>query len=310
MRRATLRLFLRRFVLVSALPAGGCIPLFGGDCGPPPQTTTILFDGGAPLDGPLTDAGCAQLCAERVPPSSGELRGCRVTALDGGNDELACVTKVHCIGGRRPIGLVAASAIRGDELGAYFARLAHLEAASIEAFRRLAHDLARHEAPAALVAGARRAADDEVRHARLTAGLARRHGAAVPPVEIAAASPLSLLELARDNATEGQIAETYGAIVATWQSQHAPRPIARAMARLAHDETRHSELASAIGAWLDGQLTAAERKEVAAARHAARLALVESVEVEVAPTLVTQAGLPDRSAARRLVAAATLHLWS
>ncbi len=58
------------------------------------------------------------------------------------------------------------------EAGGFFARAAHDEAASVHAFLALAHELEAHNAPASLVARARTAASDELRHTRAIGRLA------------------------------------------------------------------------------------------------------------------------------------------
>src|SRR5207244_884717 len=118
--------------------------------------------------------------------------------------------------GRRPAGLVAPSRSGrgGDEVGAYWARAAHLEAASVHAFRTLAADLHAYGAPRRLVEAASRAAGDEVRHARACATLARRHGSSPVPVVVRSPPSRSLVEIAEENAVEGCVRETWGALVA------------------------------------------------------------------------------------------------
>src|SRR4051812_46297678 len=69
-------------------------------------------------------------------------------------------------------------------IGAYFARMAHYEGASVPAFERLRDELASHDAPASLVRAADRAARDEVRHTRAMGRLARASGAAIPAVRV------------------------------------------------------------------------------------------------------------------------------
>jgi len=53
-----------------------------------------------------------------------------------------------------------------------------------------------------LIACARRSRGDEFRHARDVGALARRFGAAVPPVEVAPMKKHTLVEIAIENAPE------------------------------------------------------------------------------------------------------------
>ena len=80
-----------------------------------------------------------------------------------------------CGAGRRPDGLHEPALDGASEPSAvWLARAAHLEAASVEAFRRLRADLAAYGAPRRLLRGCSRAAADERRHARLAGAIARR----------------------------------------------------------------------------------------------------------------------------------------
>jgi hypothetical protein len=165
----------------------------------------------------------------------------------------------RCVG-RRPAGLVSRSN------GSRFARAAHLEAASVEAFRVLARELALHDAPAALIAEAERSARDEIRHAAMMARIARRFGATYEAPVVERREPRSLFDLALDNAIEGCVRETYGAVEAMLLAETEADPaIARAMHAIARDETRHAELAWSIAAWANARLSKAEREEIRAA---------------------------------------------
>jgi len=155
------------------------------------------------------------------------------------------------------------------------ANLAWLEAASISAFRRLARELRAHGAPRALILRAKESARDEARHARLMSKLATKHGASVPRVTIRDVPVRSLESIARENAVEGCVMETYGALTAAWDATHEPDPeIADAMSQIAPDELRHAALGWAVAAWANERLSPAARKRVRAARNAAALALV------------------------------------
>ena len=88
--------------------------------------------------------------------------------------------------GRRPLGHTQPRQRGATPLAQTLAEAAHLEAASVIAFARLARDLVRLGAPAGLVARARAAAQDEVRHARSLGHLARQHGAQPAPVTVRA----------------------------------------------------------------------------------------------------------------------------
>ncbi len=179
-----------------------------------------------------------------------------------------------CVG-RLPPGLVALPPVpedlaETDAVADWLARVAHLEASAVHAFACLARELEHHGAPAELCAAAREAQADEVRHAERVGALARSLGAEVAPVEIHEIAVRSLEAIAIDNAEEGLVRETWGAVVGRWQAEHAELPEVRSMmAEIATDELRHAELSSALHTWLKGKLDAASLDRVEEARAAA-----------------------------------------
>jgi hypothetical protein len=236
---------------------------------------------------------------------------CGPDPADGGALVLNCIAS--CTGpgpGRRPPGLQSTSIAARCQVGQWLANAAHLEAASVHAFRVLGRELGRHGAPRGLVAGARRALRDEARHARMTARLARAHGVTPPPVRVARAHRRSLEEIAVENAAEGCVRETFAAMLAMWQARAAADPeVRQTMAAIALDEVRHAELAWSVDAWARRHLDSAARRRVDQARSQAVTEL--SVAVSNPPAALVRAiGLPDGARARTLVAALERELWS
>ena len=212
----------------------------------------------------------------------------------------------NCAIGRRPEGLASRSPGDGgcegtsDAVGRFFAEAAHLEAASIVAFERLATELASLGAPHALVDGALASRDDEVRHARMTAKAAKRRGGTPVAPVIEPATNRTMLDIALENAVEGCVRETYGALVAHHQAQAARDPSIAAMMRtIAEDETRHAGLAWDVAAWLEPRLSADERAAVASARARAVTELRDALASSPARELEDVAGMPpaDRAIA-------------
>jgi hypothetical protein len=217
-----------------------------------------------------------------------------------------------CVG-RRPPGLRGDAAARPEEgtLGYHFARMARLEAAAVTAFEVLAAELESLGAPAVLVEGARAAAQDEVRHAEATGHLARRFGEAPLAAHIEPRPLRSLAELALDNATEGCVRETFGALVGTYQAGAATDDeVAHAMSVIAEDEARHAELSWAVAAWAEPLLAAQDRANVQAARQAAVHALYAEVAAPPDPAWAATAGLPSPATSRALLEHLTRDLWS
>lgn len=287
----------------SAEDDGGCIPYPER-----PGTRTYygnLLDGGVP-----TNDTCMEVCRPQVANAqSCEVQNEPVTYLDGGTGTrpaIRChyISPAYCgSDGRMPEGLQAARVEARCALGVHFAQMAWMEAASVPAFLRLADELKAHGAPEALVRAARRSAGDEVRHTRVAGALAQRHGASVPEVELAPFAPRSLEEMLLENAREGCVRETFGAVVAGWQAQHAQdAQVREELRRIAEDELRHAELAWAVAEWAEALLTPEERRRVKDARIEAFHELERKLgEEEPELALIQQAGVPSRDASLQLL---------
>ena len=110
-------------------------------------------------------------------------------------------------------------------------------------------------------------------------------------------------EFPLDNAVEGCVRETFGALLAHHQAGLASDPvIAAQMARITEDETRHAELSWHVAAWLEPQLSAAERAELQRASVAAREQLGRESWVDaLAEADRLAVGLPSARVARALL---------
>lgn len=306
--------------LLISVPTLSLMACSGGDdplpCVPYDAHTRVLTYTGNMPDGRVpTNENCAEVCQQRVGPGS-TFKSCEVgdeayTNPDGTSGVLKKTLCSYDIAagctvvsdGRHPEGLRAPRFEARCSLGDLFARMAWLEAASVPAFLRLADELKAHGAPEVLIRAARRSAGEEVRHARAIKALAQRHGASVPEVEIAPFTARSLEAMVLENAREGCVRETYGAVVAGWQARTAQdAQVREEFARVAGDELRHAELAWAVEAWAAERLTPAERRRVSEARMEAFRELERLVEQdEPEAVLIQQAGLPSRDSALHLV---------
>jgi hypothetical protein len=231
-----------------------------------------------------------------------------VTVLD--EQLLERLNDDQCAIGRRPPGLL--SHTDGyDSLGRFFAGIAHLEAASVPAFEILEAELRALGAPCGLVTEARRSRDDEVRHAARMDALARRFGSTPAEVRVEQKPMRSLFEVALDNAVEGCVRETYGALVATHQAMTATDDEVRsAMLDIADDETRHAALSWQIAAWASPQLTDSEHAAIETAQKEAIAAL--RIESRIGPVdeVATIAGMPRAAAAAAMVDTLANELWA
>jgi hypothetical protein len=268
---------------------------------PMPCLVDMLYplEGTGCSDIDASPANCEALCGVercRVTTPSAEVRstisspsGLILDCTTGGG------TPCSASSGRRPAGLRNATfGSVGDEARRWLA-LAHLEAASVVAFERLADELSSHGAPEQLRVRALRSAGDEVRHARAMESLARRAGAPearTPAVRVRAAGRRTLERIARENAVEGCVRETFGAALAGLAAECAGDARVRAtLRRVARDETRHAELAWDVARWIEGKLQPSERRRVERARARA----VERLGREVATPSRGVAGA-DRAA--------------
>ena len=213
--------------------------------------------------------------------------------------------------GRRPDGLAQIRSAGCDELGRYFTEVAHLESASVVAFRAIGRQLGVFGAPASLRRAARRAARDEIAHARITRKLAERFGGRYVPPQITAKPAPSLETVASENAMEGCVRETFGALLATYQAERATDPqVRRTMRRIARDETRHAALAWRIANWAEKRLDNAARERIRAARKASVETLLRELDYQTSDSLTSIAGVPCGAQAQKLASALRNEIWS
>jgi hypothetical protein len=274
----------------------------GGMCGPCDDITVIeprlppANPGGsrAPAFDPyaVSPSECAAVCG------IGYI-SCTALVLDGDVPAIECVTPNECGAGRRPRGLRAPQNDGRDAPAVWLARAAHLEAASVVAFERLAGELHLLGAPRALIRRAHQAAREESRHAALVGALARARGAVVPPVRVRRPGARSMVAIALENATEGCVRETFAALVAHHQARAAhDRDIRTTMREIARDETSHAALARDVDHWMAPRLGARERARVARARARAGDALIAGWRA--AGDVADRLGLPGTRAGRAL----------
>lgn len=263
-------------VLLAGAPFALADCVFGASSCPddgaePPVIKTVPVEVSFANGGEPDATQCQELCGADVLTCARETAG-----------SVLCVNPPFPCEGRRPVGLRQAKRPTASGFACFLADAGWLEAASVQAFGVLRCELRAHGAPRRLLRGASRSRRDERRHARATKALAKGFGVVVAPVERDAAPTRSLAELALENAVEGCVRETWGALVALRQASRATEPAVRAtMGRIASDEARHAQLAWAVDAWLRPRLSTEQRQLV----RAARLRAVEQLAREVRLTL-------------------------
>jgi len=304
------RLFAR--ILASASVAAGAAACSSQDTGcPDAQERALVFDlttrtetcGDAADAGKASDASdagdagvpkdagactCEELCAKVQGYS---VRTCRYLSAT----QLECTAAPPCLGGRKPEGLSVPRLPPSDRRTAFLLGCAHMEAASVIAFARLADDLEVLGAPAGLVVRMRAAAGDEVRHARDVLALAGDHS--MPVVDITPARRKDAFTIALENAREGCVRETFAALVACRQAASARDEAVRTvMTTIAADETRHAELSWELASWLDERLDDDQRRAVVRAREDEARALRAELAARRLPE-DTDLGLPGAAEA-------------
>jgi hypothetical protein len=263
------------------------------------------LDAAAPDSSSPSQAQCAAWCSFSS-PSTGF---CNVGTDPSGQIAVECFAQ--CGLGRRPAGMSRPRKRRGPLAGRYFAAAARLEAASVDAFLGARSQLAKFGAPARLLRATVRAARDEVRHARSQSELARRYGVEPRLPRARSVARRTLRDFALENAVEGCVRETYGALVALRQAEHAQDPrVRQAMRRIAADEVRHAALSWQIARWLDDRVDTPTRRAVRRAQRRAVQDLRRGASSEPPRTLQLVAGLPPAIEAQRLVDALDRALWS
>ncbi len=293
------------FQLALSLAAGrayGC-----GPCPPPsPTTVAVLPDanganggkGGLPTLDPTT---CDRLCG-------GDVRSCKYLPEKPGQAPLVeCTFASNCGSGRRPKGHVDHVVRSKSALGAWLVGTALLERASIGAFDALHMDLRAHGATAGLKRRAKRAAEDEKRHARVMGSLARREGSTVPRNTSASRrrrtleTPRPLVDVAIENAIEGCARETFAALIAHLQARTAEdSDVAHAMRTIAREETRHAALSHDIHEWALARLSPKDRAKARAAYHEALESLVTTCFLSPPEATRRRTGLPTTTEAATL----------
>jgi hypothetical protein len=128
-------------------------------------------------------------------------------------------------------------------------------------------ELLRFGAPALLVRAASRAEREEIRHTAMMSKHARAFGGASAAARTKKARRRSLEAMAIENAVEGCVNETFGALLMTWQAEHASSETLRdTFSKIANDEIGHAALSHSVAAWADSQLDARAKIRVKRAR--------------------------------------------
>ncbi|HEX8792801.1 MAG TPA: ferritin-like domain-containing protein [Polyangiaceae bacterium] len=275
-------------------------------------STTCSFNASDPCVADMNEAAdaCAGWCNAVAPSNAlGGPYSCFLEPWNGsGPITGSCyVNGSGCNNGRPPRSFRPRRTRTSSRTAEGLSMAAQLEAASVCAFQVLARDLERFGAPRSLIASARSSARDETRHARAMTRAAKRYGCTPPRVRAKARSAASLPALAKQNAEEGCVRETFSAAVAVIQARTARDPALRvAMRRIADDELRHAAFSWRLHEWLLSRLPATERHRLAVVRRRALDAI--DAELAGAPSANPDLGIPGPVALRALLREMRAHL--
>lgn len=263
---------------VEPVKVGGC---GGGEA----KLLGTFAECGLKQDEDIDPKRCQEFCGDF--PTNGCSAGERA-----GEAYVYCHALHPCLG-RMPSRRLRASRRADSDVDAYLGHATRMEAVSVDAFVELEGTLARFGAPKSLGDACVRAAKDEARHALAMQAIRRARGGRVR----ASARPrrvgkgfASIEALAIHNEREGVVGETWGAMLAAFQSTRALAPeTRRALATIAREELRHAALSARIGQWARARLDADAR------------ARVDRVRAEtVARIARTTTGFPGRDGANEL----------
>jgi hypothetical protein len=305
----------RLSTLIGTLVATLGLGARGSPCGTCPdaevEVIPVLLSGADAGD--AGDAGEAGTWTPDDHPSTTECNAlcgysqtsCRKIVTDGGVPAVECTRPAECGAGRKPEGLIAEHDAGMPADARWWSEIATLEAAAVDAFVRLRAELHAHGAPRKLLRRASRAVADERRHARATRSFARAAGARPRRHRVAPFAPRALEAIARENAVEGCVGETWGALVAAVQAKRARTPELRAaFARIAREELQHAELSRRVATFVEARLTNDARARVRIAREAAaRRVASEPLGPATSSRSLAAVGLPAHDEARALATA-------
>jgi hypothetical protein len=197
-------------------------------------------------------------------------------------------------------------------LGRAWSEDASLEHASIAAFGRLALDLIALGAPPELVAGAHRAALEEVEHARVAYAIASVYAgetvgpAALPEAGVAAAESRDdrVARVVFESVVDGMVGESAAARIAALVRDRTRDPVVRvALDRVAAEESTHADLAGVIVAWCSQRCPEATSRGVERALRVLRGSVVAELSAFAPDALPGRPSPREVEIARRDAAA-------
>lgn len=284
---------------------GGCEARVEYPCGAP----------GGPIDAMLDRTRCNSLCQVATQSNPNIFAGvCNYQSFTNGGPGSPNVIFCGGCGVGRLTDEIDASPIACTDgsMGQWLAQSAWFEGVAADAFDRLANELLLLQAPADLIDRSRQNGIDEQEHHRVMCLLAEREGVTPASVQSGSHTMRSLAEIAIENAGEGCVRETLGALVMQWQGLHAETAELREVfSKIAQEETAHAQWSWELDAWARSVLSVEQIAQMDARRTQTVAALThEMCDSEPFTGLRDRAGMPSAFVVRSMIAELQQSVWA
>jgi hypothetical protein len=257
-------------------------------------------------DGQLTTEQCFAICTDYFTEYNWggviEYTSCVDDGSDDNGDQsITCgyLLSPYCEG--RKHNSIDAHLQVGNDIDSWFVRATQAEIGSVGAFLIMREELRKMGAPKNLISQCLTAAQDEIKHARMMHTVCVSLGQKATAPTIDCVPKRSYFSLAMENAIEGCIHESYAAIQALYQSQHAKTPELRELfTAIATDEIQHAQLSLQIHHWLMSKLTREQQNTILKAQQKSVGQLIEYHTTHEPAAQTSILGLPDSKSAVKM----------
>jgi hypothetical protein len=199
----------------------------------------------------------------------------------------------------------------GDDVGRALARWARETDAGVASLHGLARDLEAFRAPKPLVRGARRAALDAIRHARMLGAMARRHEVTPEPAPADPRPAPSWDAMAIENAVDGCVRRAWELALTSYAGVHAGDLVVReTLRRIARDQAEHVAAAWKVHQWCLPRASSAARERIERGMRATISALEAEVSRMTDDDELVRCGLrPPQDVAQALLLQLRGRFW-
>ena len=261
--------------------------------------------------GSLTSTGCFSLCTQANLAVNSYGAECYSSCEDlginaDGTYGLQCGYYNECVVEGRGSACVEkeTSAQGSNIIGAWFARAAHAEHASVFAFAQLHRELSNLGASHELLSKIADAIREEASHTKMMKDFAKANKGNLKEIQEHPIGSRSIWEIAVENLLEGCINESYAALQALYQSRHAQTDQLKGLfLTIAQDECKHAEIAREVHIFLCTLLTAEEQIKLQVLAKKQWKQLQETLLVQPQLKDLKVIGLPSPSTAFKMAQA-------